>query len=234
MCFFHANIQERRKFGALGWNIPYEFNDTDMSISLKQVNMFLNQYTTVDYDAIQYLIGQCNYGGRVTDDWDRRCLNTILKKALCPDLVIETGYSFSESGTYKCPPHGDRDSYVDAANEFPLIPDPEVFGMHSNADITKDNKETLDMFAAILATQTATSGALLVAVYIYIISLEKQKQGYRQCVCVCVCVSSFYGSLLRVCCDHVCHLDHKHLAVCVCVLVKFGECQWCISPFSMP
>lgn len=48
------------------------------------------------------MTGNINYGGRVTDDWDRICLLSILKKYYNVDALGEK-YMFSDSDIYYIP-----------------------------------------------------------------------------------------------------------------------------------
>merc|ERR1719502_1270229 len=78
-CFFHALLQDRRKFGPLGFNIQYEFTQGDLKCCILQLENFLAKYDEVPYAVLVNLIGHINYGGRITDDWDRRCVLVMLK-----------------------------------------------------------------------------------------------------------------------------------------------------------
>lgn len=57
-CLFHAVIQERRKFGPLGWNIRYDFTDGDLSVCQVQVRMFLNEYEQIPYKVQKFSTSQ--------------------------------------------------------------------------------------------------------------------------------------------------------------------------------
>uniref|UniRef100_A0A4W5JWQ7 Uncharacterized protein n=1 Tax=Hucho hucho TaxID=62062 RepID=A0A4W5JWQ7_9TELE len=115
VCFFHAIIQERKKFGPLGWNIRYEFNDSDRECALLNQNLYC-QTGHIPWDALIYI----------------------------------TGVYFA--------PEADRLSdYNRYIENLPLIDDPEIFGMHENANLAFQRLETMTLINTILEVQPRSS-----------------------------------------------------------------------------
>lgn len=50
-------------------------------------------------------------------------------------------------------------SYIEYLRNLPISAHPEVFGLHENADITKDNQETNQLFQGVLLTLPRQTGA---------------------------------------------------------------------------
>ena len=73
LSWFHSIVIERKKFKTLGWNVIYDFNDSDLETSEKILKMYIDEKSMgpIQWDAIKYLISDVVYGGRVTDEWDR-------------------------------------------------------------------------------------------------------------------------------------------------------------------
>lgn len=121
LAFFHANVQERRKYGKLGWNVPYDFNETDFRISMALIGTYLTKAhdsndDSIPWGTLRYLIGEAMYGGRVSDGFDRRVLTTYLDEYLGDFLFDEfQPFHFYTSPVvdYNIPEWGPRESYTE-------------------------------------------------------------------------------------------------------------------------
>jgi len=151
-----ALLQDRRKFGALGFNIRYEFTDSDLQCSILQLEAFLSKYEHVPYAVLVNLVGHINYGGRITDDWDRRMVLTLLMSIINPG-ILNDDFPLAPGEFYFSPEAKDIQSYQDRIKQLPINPHPNVFGLHENADIACAQAETQQLCDIMLSLQPKVS-----------------------------------------------------------------------------
>ena len=144
LVFLHAIVLDRAKYGKIGWNVTYDFNYSDFNISFRLLNLYLsksleNKEDSIPWDSLKYLIGEAMYGGRVTDEFDRRTLMTYLDEYM-GDFLFDKNHEFFFSQTnsfiYKLPSYTDRDALAAEADKLPDSDSPVVFGLNANAEIT--------------------------------------------------------------------------------------------------
>eukprot|EP00754_Rhynchopus_humris_P030089 Rhum_TRINITY_DN15257_c1_g1::Rhum_TRINITY_DN15257_c1_g1_i3::g.146501::m.146501/K10408/DNAH; dynein heavy chain, axonemal len=168
-CFIHSNVVERRKFGPIGFCIPYEFNQGDWQASVQ----FLQNHMTaigddvkkgaqVSWITCRYMISEIQYGGRITDNKDRVMFNTICEVAM-NDKILQPDYRFytfpgGQQG-YGIPTFEEYAKHKEYLDNYPEVDPPEVFGLHSNADIIYRTRQCQQTLGTILDIQPRGAGA---------------------------------------------------------------------------
>lgn len=102
---------------------------------------------------LQYLVSDINYGGRITNEWDRRVLRVMLRR-FCNTEVLGPNYKFSKNTNYSMPADSSTlEKIREHINNFPEIDKQEIFGVHENNTIAIQLNELSLMLDSILAIQ---------------------------------------------------------------------------------
>ncbi|NWV12183.1 DYH9 protein, partial [Ptilonorhynchus violaceus] len=156
LCYFHAVVAERRRFGPQGWNRPYPFSAGDLSISASVLHNCLHAGSKVPYDDLRYLVGEIMYGGHITDDWDRRLCKTYLEEFIKPEMLegelyLAPGFPLPGSMDYN-----GYHQYIDDA----LPPEsPYLYGLHPNAEIGFLTQSSEQLLRTVLELQPRDGSA---------------------------------------------------------------------------
>ena len=175
LCFFHAIMLGRRRFGQQGWSKSYSFNTGDLTICADILADYLVSYQgAVPWDDLRYLFGAIMYGGHITDFWDRRTNRTYLEVLFQPS-VLKEGDLVPELATLQV-----ADTFTDPTATDTVVPgfavpgpslshqevedhiasqlppeQPKVYGLHPNSELNYLISSTDTLFTTIVQLEGA-------------------------------------------------------------------------------
>lgn len=147
LSFFHASILVRRNFDSIGWNHPYDFNDTDLYMSIYQFYEYLNAFNSIPFETLQTLLAECNYGGHMNDLCDLKCLKFFTKYFICARQFNECddgklANNMLQIEAYFPHNYSRIDSILAHIKSLDDKNDASICGLHSNANVLRERNET--------------------------------------------------------------------------------------------
>ena len=127
------------------------------------------QNLLINTTVIKYMVCEVQYGGRITDNLDRELFNAYGDDYVKDGIFGHAEHQFLEIALegggggnprdnkfkYKIPSNttAEISKYRDYIDTIPAIDNPEVFGLHANADLTYRIKESQEMIATLMETR---------------------------------------------------------------------------------
>lgn len=156
LCWYHSIIQERTRYVPFGLSKNYDFNDSDFDSAVFYLDSWFHKISDgrenvspegFHWDAIQVLIGDIIYGGKVDDENDQEYLRS-LSRLIFRIESFDHDYNLIENdisqrlGLQLSTPEGvSFDAYNDWINELPDIEPPSWIGLENDADLLVMKKE---------------------------------------------------------------------------------------------
>jgi dynein heavy chain, axonemal len=161
--YFNALLLERRRYSS-GMSCPYHWVRSDFKSIIEQLEVRVGGGECIEriaWDALITCVGGMSLGGRPSDEWEQRKINSVLYQYINPSLLLDipldapssssSSSSFSLSGdeAYTLYPlTWDLPSVRDCIEGYPLTDRMEDLGLHPNAAISLMKQES----AMILST----------------------------------------------------------------------------------
>ena len=103
----------------------------DLRVNLLNPTVFLLSLSPqgVSWVTVHYMLGEVQYGGRVTDDFDKRLLNTYARVWFSQEMFKETFKFYQGYNIPRCAQIADFKAHID---EMPLSDTPEVIDVYRN------------------------------------------------------------------------------------------------------
>lgn len=135
LTFFDVLVNERRNYSHIGWNAPYEFSLSDFQQTIRQLQRFLCDGKSKPFQTLHYIIGECFYGGRMSDVYDKRLLKTILNDIFNDGILMGPPYKFTSIDAYALPLRFEHRLILKFIEEsIPEQVNCDVYGLHENSD----------------------------------------------------------------------------------------------------
>ncbi|KPI84818.1 putative dynein heavy chain [Leptomonas seymouri] len=182
LAFFHGMVMQRRRFSPLGWNIAYDWGAADFAAGVATIQTALSRCNVDENSHISdpisklsfpteelcYMLGVIDYGGRVTDEWDTRCLQVLARRyfgdaAMCTesssDMLAPPAFP-SEGLTYAEVLQLAETSFEDGAADqggaenAGSAESPARFGLHDNAILAVEHQLSSNLIDALVSMNT--------------------------------------------------------------------------------